>query len=196
MIKITRDCFYHWEVWMRGNNLLTSSLLSLGKNIFFTPPPFFAAFFFYQSNSHEFPLETVLWVIQELLAECFGNLDRLLDVPCCLISSIWILDWNQNLGISLQVLHGGQGWPRDLCDFDGQWRNFLYLWDCWANSDWIWVMSLLSTINFQATFSLGSGGWRWTSPDPSSLSWRSPAVSSGIHSLYLSLIIPLATRLV
>ena len=97
---------------MRGNNLLTSSLLSLGKNIFFTPPPFFAAFFFYQSNSHEFPLETVLWVIQELLAECFGNLDRLLDVPCCLISSIWILDWNQNLGISLQVLHGGQGWPR------------------------------------------------------------------------------------
>ena len=77
-------------------------------------------FFFYQSNSHEFPLETVLWVIQELLAECFGNLDRLLDVPCCLISSIWILDWNQNLGISLQVLHGGQGWPRDLCDFDGQ----------------------------------------------------------------------------
>ena len=152
MIKITRDCFYHWEVWMRGNNLLTSSLLSLGKNIFFTPPPFFAAFFFYQSNSHEFPLETVLWVIQELLAECFGNLDRLLDVPCCLISSIWILDWNQNLGISLQVLHGGQGWPRDLCDFDGQWRNFLYLWDCLANSDWIWVMSLLSTINFQATF--------------------------------------------
>ena len=118
-IKITRDCFYHWEVWMRGNNLLTSSFLSLGKNIFFTPPPFFAAFFFYQSNSHEFPLETVLWVIQELLAECFGNLDRLLDVPCCLISSIWILDWNQNLGISLQVLHGGQGWPGDLCDFDG-----------------------------------------------------------------------------
>ena len=51
--------FHHWEVWMRGNNLLISSLLSSGKNIFFTPPPFFAACSFFSTNSTlmSFPLK-------------------------------------------------------------------------------------------------------------------------------------------